>query len=554
MKKSIYTSAEIKQLIEQMNLIYDFVRIVDPVECQELDFNNGRVIPAKNCYNVWNNDKRCAQCSSYKACLSRKRVEKNEYHEGKTFHILSFPVQILNEDGTTVESVLECITIKEGIEEGHSEGVKVKDDSALVDSLTGLLNWDGFYKEVRKKLMATDQNKWAIVVCNYVNFKMINEIFGREKGNEVLIKTAEIIKSELAEDECCARLRGDRFGLLVHEEKLSKDFLVDELSNIDVIDESEFKIKVQIGVYPIKDRMTPVSIMCDRAAIAISEAQGFNKVVYFEDSMMKKIYYEKYITDEFEKALKNNELKMYMQPQIAEDGKIVGAECLTRWIRSDGSMIMPDQFIYVLERSELISRLDMYIWEKAAKKLSEWKNSEFKDLYISVNISPKDFFYFNACEYLNKLIEKYDIDRKKLKLEITESMMMVDEQKQLALVERLHESGFEIEIDDFGKGYSSLSLLKDIPADALKIDKQFLKESYNNAKSERILGSVVDMSKRLDMNVIVEGVENTRQLERLVELGCDRFQGFYFSKPIPVEEFEKLYITNKGIINNKEAA
>ena len=546
MKKSVYSSKEIKQLIEQMNNIYDFVRVVDPVECQELDFNNNRFVPAKNCFNVWSNDKRCAECSSFKACLSRKRVEKNEYHQGKTFHILSFPVQIVNEDGTFVESVLECITIKEGIEEGHREGVKVKDDAALVDSLTGLLNWDGFYKEVRKRLASNDQNKWAIVVCNFVNFKMINEIFGREKGNEVLIKAASIIESKLDEDECGARLRGDRFGMFVHEEKLNDSFLVNELSRIDVIDESEFKIKVQIGAYLINDRLTPVSTMCDRAGIAISETKSFNRLIYFEDSMMKKIYYEKYITDEFEKALQNNELKMYMQPQVTEDGKIIGAECLTRWIRPDGSTIMPDQFIYVLERSELISRLDMYIWEKAVSKLNEWKNSEFKDLYISVNISPKDFFYFNASEYLNKLVRKYDVDKKKLKLEITESMMMVDEEKQLALVDRLYESGFEIEIDDFGRGYSSLSLLKDIPADALKIDKQFLKESYDNAKSERILVSVVEMSKKLDMNVIVEGVENKQQLDRLVEMGCDRFQGFYFSKPIPVEEFEKLFLSKKG--------
>ncbi|MBR3265306.1 MAG: bifunctional diguanylate cyclase/phosphodiesterase [Erysipelotrichaceae bacterium] len=548
MKQASYTHKEIEQLLAVMSKIYDLVRIVDPLECQELDVDERRVKPAKECYNVWSNKHRCAECSSYKACLSKRRMEKNEYHEGRTFHILSFPLEVINSDGSSYECVLECITIKDGIEQGKNQGVITKDESALVDSLTGLNNWDGFYKTVRKTLSQEDKHSWAILLFNFVNFKMINEIFGRDKGNEVLIKAASIIRSKLDPDECCARLRGDRFAVLVHQEKLNDDFLIDELSAIDVIDESEFKIKVQAGVYLIQDRFEPVSLMCDRAGVAISETKERSGLVYFEDSMMKKIMNEKYIADEFEKALEKNELKMYLQPQVSKDGKVIGVECLTRWQKEDGQMIMPDQFIYVLERSELIARLDMYIWEKAAEKLSSWKNSEFKDLYISVNISPRDFFYFNVYGYLNDLIRKYDIDKDKLKLEITESMMMNDEKKQLALVSRLHEAGFEIEIDDFGKGYSSLSLLKDIPADTLKIDKQFLEESYNNEKSERILDSVVDMARKLAMKVIVEGVENGEQLERLVLLGCDCFQGYYFSKPIAIADFEKLYLSKEGVI------
>ena len=552
MNKTSYTHKEIQQLLTHMSGLYDVVRIVDPLECQELDVDEHRVVPARTCYNVWSNEHRCAECSSFKACQSKKRMEKNEYFEGKTFHILSFPIEVRNDDGTTYDCVLECVTSRDGIEEGNPERVKVKGDIALVDSLTGLDNWDGFYKKVREIMSVEDDRKWTLVVCNFVSFKMINEIFGREKGNDVLIKAASIIRSKLEGDECCARLRGDRFAMLVRSEKVTDDFLAKELSSIDVIDETQFIIKVQIGAYLILDRLTPVSLMVDRANVAIAESAEFNKVVYFEDSMMKKIYYEKYITDEFEKALENEELKMYLQPQVTSDGKVVGVESLVRWIRADGKMIMPDRFIYVLERSDMISKMDMYIWDKAAETLSKWKDTEFRDLYISVNISPKDFFYFNVLGYLNNLIDKYQIEKDNLKLEITESVMMMDEEKQLALVERLHDAGFEIEIDDFGKGYSSLSLLKDIPADALKIDKQFLRESYNNDKSERILGSVVDMARKLDMNTIVEGVENADQVRRLVQLGCNCFQGYYYSKPISLSDFEKLYIDRKGCLDPEQ--
>jgi EAL domain-containing protein (putative c-di-GMP-specific phosphodiesterase class I) len=263
---------------------------------------------------------------------------------------------------------------------------------------------------------------------------------------------------------------------------------------------------------------------------------------------MKQIRHEQYVIGEFERALKDGEFRMFLQPQVEKDGKIIGCEALSRWITADGTVVPPGEFIGILERSELIVRLDRYIWEEAVKKLAAWKNTSFDSLYISINISPKDFYYLDVFTYLEELIERYQVPRSRLKLEITESVVMQDAIKQLALVNRLHEQGYDIEIDDFGKGYSSLSLLKDISADTIKIDKEFLRESDNDLKSERILVSVFDLSERLNMRVITEGVETESQLQKLIRLGCHMFQGFYFARPMSVDWFEELYLESDGMI------
>lgn len=230
---------------------------------------------------------------------------------------------------------------------------------------------------------------------------------------------------------------------------------------------------------------------------------------------------------------------MYLQPQVLKNGKVVGCEALARWQKQDGTIIMPSAFIPIMEKNSSIVKLDTYMWEEAIKQLEKWKDTNNKDLFISINISPKDFFYIDVFEYFEELINKYRVDKKKLKLEITESIMMNDENKQLANIEKLHRAGYIVAIDDFGKGYSSLSLLKDLNADALKIDKDFLKEIDSNQKSESILKSLIDMSNNLNMKVVTEGVETKQQLDKLSNLGCNYFQGFYFAKPMSINEFEE---------------
>ena len=244
---------------------------------------------------------------------------------------------------------------------------------------------------------------------------------------------------------------------------------------------------------------------------------------------------------EFDRALEQGEFCMFLQPQIASDGRLLGAEALVRWQHPERGVVFPGDFIGVFEKTGLIYRLDRYMWELAADKLREWKEQGRENLYISVNISAKDFYYIDLYSELTGLTEKYGIAPKNLKLEITETVLMTEMQNQTELLERLRRYGFQIEIDDFGSGYSSLNMLKNIDVDVVKIDMGFLDKTERVERGTSILNSIILLIKNLGMGVITEGVETKEQVDSLMGMGCHMFQGYYFDKPMPIEVFEEKY-------------
>ena len=285
--------------------------------------------------------------------------------------------------------------------------------------------------------------------------------------------------------------------------------------------------------------------MCirDRANLASETIKNEYKsnIAYYTERLFESSIEERRIIGEFERAISNNEFEMYLQPQVDSSGNLYGAEALVRWQHPERGLLSPAIFIDVLEKTGFIYRLDRYMWDKAAKKLSEWKKEGKDQYHISVNISTKDFYLVDVYETFVGLVDKYDIDPVNLKIEITETTLMSDLDKNMGIIRRLQNYGFNIEIDDFGSGYSSLNMLKDISADVLKIDMGFLRASENEAKGLDILESIITLAGKLGMKVITEGVETKKQLYMLAEMGCDMYQGYYFSKPIPVDEFEKKY-------------
>ena len=303
---------------------------------------------------------------------------------------------------------------------------------------------------------------------------------------------------------------------------------------------------IHFGVYEIDDPSLPVSVMCGRANSALRTIREdlTRTVAYFDDTILQKILFEQRVIGSFEEALKDGQFRMYLQPLVREDGSAIGAEALVRWHKSDGTLIMPGDFIEILENVGLIQKLDLYIWELAVKQLSIWKKNGKRDLFISVNMSAKDIYSIDVYETLTRLVDKYGVDSRMLRLEITETALLVEPEKSDAVVSKLRAKGFLVEIDDFGKGYSSLSLLKNIRADVLKIDMSFLREIRDGERSRAILQSVIGMADSLGMDVITEGVETEQQLRALSEMGCSHFQGYYFSRPVPVEEFEARYVRN----------
>lgn len=416
---------------------------------------------------------------------------------------------------------------------------------ATHDNLTGLLNKEQFYEETAN-VVRNDRNHTYCMVCsNIKDFKLVNELFGIEKGDEIIKMQAGLIKASSESGYICGRIQNDRFAVCMPKDSFKNEIMQNSIVSMqDRFNNASFKIRVVVGVYDIEDVDEPVSNMCDKAFIA-SETIKNNyeaNIAYYDDKLLKRTLEERRVIGEFEGALERKEFKMFLQPQVNTHGKVYGAEALVRWQHPDRGLLSPFFFIDILETTGLIYKLDMYMWECAAAKLSEWKKKGDTVHYISVNISTKDFYLIDVYEVITSIVKKYDIEPKMLKLEITETALMSDLKKNMEVIKNLRGYGFKIEIDDFGSGYSSLNMLKDISADVLKIDMAFLRATENEVKGQDILETIISLGGKLGMEVITEGVETDKQLLMLTEMGCHIFQGYYFSKPIPVEEFEQKYM------------
>lgn len=413
------------------------------------------------------------------------------------------------------------------------------------DSLTGLLNRDQFYEDVHDMVNKYHDTTFYLICSNIKDFKFINEIFGMEKGNQVLIKQAKLMASNPSERTICARLMNDRFALCLPREEFDEKRVADSIKELQrEFSGNSFHLHTYMGVYEIRGRDEAVSIMVDKANIAADTIKNNYDccVAYYDEHLLEISIEQRRLLGEFEPALQNDEFVMYLQPQVKRDGAAKGAEALVRWVHPSRGILTPYAFIDILENAGLIYKLDLYIWEKAAQKLAEWKEKGYGSYHISVNISTKDFYIIDIYETFTGLINKYGIAASNLHLEITETTLMTDFEKNMNIIHKLQGVGFRVEIDDFGSGYSSLNMLKDISADVLKIDMGFLRKSENEVKGQDILESIITLAGKIGMDVITEGVETKKQLDMLTMMGCHEFQGYYFSKPVPVSEFEEKYL------------
>ena len=413
------------------------------------------------------------------------------------------------------------------------------------DSLTGLLNRDQFYEDVHDMVNKYHDTTFYLICSNIKDFKFINEIFGMEKGNQVLIKQAKLMASNPSERTICARLMNDRFALCLPREEFDEKRVADSIKELQrEFSGNSFHLHTYMGVYEIRDRDEAVSIMVDKANIAADTIKNNYDccVAYYDEHLLEISIEQRRLLGEFEPALQKDEFVMYLQPQVKRDGAAKGAEALVRWVHPSRGILTPYAFIDILENAGLIYKLDLYIWEKAAQKLAEWKEKGYGSYHISVNISTKDLYIIDIYETFTGLINKYGIAASNLHLEITETTLMTDFEKNMNIIHKLQGVGFRVEIDDFGSGYSSLNMLKDISADVLKIDMGFLRKSENEVKGQDILESIITLAGKIGMDVITEGVETKKQLDMLTMMGCHEFQGYYFSKPVPVSEFEEKYL------------
>lgn len=421
---------------------------------------------------------------------------------------------------------------------------------ATHDSLTGLLNREAFLQAAEDEIRNVPDKHHVFVCFDIENFKLVNDIFGEEIGNEILIGEARTIESVNSEGAVHGRITGDKFAMLLRMEYYDSDSIYNMIEKFqqNLSRKFHYSVKISIGVYEVENALDDVQTMCDRAFLAIEKNLGnfANSLSVYDMSMMQDLMTEKSVLNEFTSALEKGEFIFYIQPQFnAKTQKVSGGEALVRWNQPIKGVLSPNNFVPVLEKTDYIASLDYYIWEQVARKLKDWKDGGYEDFYISVNISAKDFYYLDVYGALTRLVEKYGINPKNMNLEVTETILMSNVSMHQEILTKLQQYGFTIEMDDFGSGYSSLSTLRNLIMDVLKIDMEFLRSTENTEQSLKIINAIIDMAKALDMTVITEGVELESQADALAVMGCDFFQGYYFSRPIPISVFEQRYLRNE---------
>ncbi len=411
------------------------------------------------------------------------------------------------------------------------------------DVLTGLFNQRHLYERARLLIDENPETQYEVVGIDIKDFKIINDIFSKEFGDHVLCVLADAMRSETQPGTVYGRLTGDKFGFVAPKGMYTADHL-NALLDLKLYgdDLSNYPIVVHIGMFEATDRTLPISVMFDRAFMAINSIKhDYNRrVARYDEAMRDDLIWNQTISSQLDKAIRERQIRPYLQPMVDADGNVEGAEVLVRWIHPDEGFLSPARFIPVFENNGMVAQLDEYMWRCACEILRDWADRGI-DLFLSVNISPKDFYFIDVFGVIKGLVDEYAIDPAKLRLEITETVMMTDLENRLRIIENLRSEGFLVEMDDFGSGYSSLNMLKDIPVDVLKIDMMFLYKTKDQSKAQTILQTIINLSGQLGIPSVTEGVETAEQLDMLVNMGCSLFQGYYFAKPMPVSEFEERF-------------
>ena len=415
--------------------------------------------------------------------------------------------------------------------------------NATHDSLTDLFTKEFLYESIRKKLDENPDKEYMIHYIDIQDFKLINDVYGNEFGDRALKSLAKFLREHVPADGVFGRIGGDTFGVLVPKEAFVEQQLEDALMNFSMGDgPHDHHIVIHVGVYEVVERNMEVSFMFDRALLAMStiDDEYRTHIAIYDEKIRKDVLWAQHISGQLKEALKQRNVIPYLQPIVDTRGRIVGAEALARWIHPQDGFLSPAEFIPVFEKNGMIIEIDRHMWRCACEILSDW-GKQGLDLFISVNISPKDFYFMDVASEIKALAKEYEIDHSKLRIEITETVMMTDVENRMKVLDDLRKDGFIVEMDDFGSGYSSLNLLKDMPVDVLKIDMRFLTSNSDDMKARTILQNIINLSEDLGMFSLTEGVETKSQLEMLSEMGCKLFQGYYFAKPLPLSEFDAFY-------------
>lgn len=415
------------------------------------------------------------------------------------------------------------------------------------DDFTGLLNRVGFEKMVNITVAQDEEGviagEYAMACFDVLKFKAVNDLFGANVGDKLILHIADVLTANLGEQDLISHPGSDRFMFFIRAkgERLQRivDRILEDIADFDV----PFEIACNMGIYVTGGKVHSVDTMIDRAVLAQSKIKGSYtiKYNYYTEELRRTMLGEQEIVGMMSTALAEKHFIVYYQPQYNHStGMLLGAEALVRWKHPEKGIISPGVFIPIFERNGFITKLDLYVFEQVCAFLRKCLDSDIFAVPISTNFSRHDIFLPGFVEKLEEIRNKYDVPVKYLRVEITESAVMGNSEVVNQVVKKLHDYGYVVEMDDFGSGYSSLNVLKDIELDVIKLDMMFMSEHSQSNRGGTILSSIVRMAKWLRLPVIAEGVETIKQADFLRSIGCNYIQGYLYSKPIPEEEFVKV--------------
>ncbi len=428
-----------------------------------------------------------------------------------------------------------------------------KKKTTEVDALTGGRTKQKFLEDSAKAVRKSSPEKWAILLFDINKFKYVNDRLGYDEGNRMLERLYKTVSDNVESDEVFARISDDNFALTIHnasdnEITARANMIFDEFARRNSLF-VKYSVLFSAGVCRLEQCVeangtVDFNAALDRATIAKKTQKGSHQssIAFYDGKIREKALREKDFESVMPLALKQHEFICYLQPKYGlKSRRIEGAEALIRWNSKDFGFVYPDQFIPLSEKNGFVVELDFYILEEVCKAMRRWLDEGKVPVTISVNQSR---LHLNNDDYiwrLREIVDKYDIPYEYIELELTESVFAENMDHLLTIMRKLHEIGFKLSIDDFGSGYSSLNMLKDIPADVIKIDREFFNGTVNSEKGRAVIETVVGLAKNLNMEVISEGVETIEQVDFLADINCHMVQGYYFAKPMPMDAFEKMW-------------
>ncbi len=427
---------------------------------------------------------------------------------------------------------------------------------ASMDYLTGLVNRRGIYDYYESL------NKSSHVHAMFIdidNFKRVNDIYGHSTGDKLLICISQLIVEHTK--SFAARMGGDEYVVLFESTKSEKEItdmserMLAGMQSIDFRKDILSLVSLSIGIVlnqSVSQQLDDILAKCD-AAMYQAKYDGKNRYTIYKE-YDKTIEINRNIELEMEDALKNGEFQVYFQPKVNMiTTDLYGAEALSRWVHPADGVRPPVTYIPVFEKNGFISKLDMHIYEEVCRAKATWSDKPYAHIPVSVNMSRLHLYDHHFPDKLLAIAQKYGIPSSELEIEITESVFIKDSSEMISMVHRLREVGFLVSIDDFGSGFSALNLLKDLPVDTIKLDREFLHVSSNTARGKKVIRNVIAMCRDLKMDVVTEGIETKDQIDFITSCGCPIAQGFYYAPPLPIEDFLKFadeYSKNPHLSHN----